>query len=139
MRVVHSIRELEALGHDRAANGLLERSPISLSIPGLEQSHRIRIEQALNRFQSHCGCEAGALVFLMAVVMGGVRISLASPDLLSLGFVLDVAGALLAAFAVGFLAKLAAMAVTRLKFTSACAQFAHELEAAPRPALMRSI
>ncbi len=139
MRVVHSIRELEALGHDRAANGLLERSPVSLSIPGLEQSHRIRIEQALNRFQSHCGCEAGALVFLVAVVIGGVRIALASPNLLSVGFVLDVAGALLAAFAIGFLAKLAAMAVTRLNFASACTRFAHELEAAPRPALMGGV
>jgi hypothetical protein len=138
MRVVYSIRELEALGRDRAANGLFERSPISLSISGLEQSHRVRIEQALNRFQSHCGCEVGAFVFLAAVVFGGVRIALASPNLLSIGFVLDVAGALLAAFAVGFLAKIAAMAVTRLRFASACFQFARELEAAPGPALMGS-
>jgi hypothetical protein len=135
--VVTSIADLRKLPRDPRVNGLLERSRLAVRVPGLLVSDQLRLEGVLNRYQSRCGCTAGAACFLGALVAGGVYVAPTNGSHLSFGFLKDAAAVLAAAFVLGFLAKLVALQVTRWQFSAACRRFERELS--NRPALHASL
>jgi len=124
MKIVRSIVELERLGRDRAANGLFLRTPVAIEIPGLARDDQIRIEQALNRYQTRCGCVEGAIVMMASLVLGIVWVGLSEPQFFSFVFLGQVIGVLVGAFVLGFAGKIAAMAATRVEFARACEKLA---------------
>jgi hypothetical protein len=127
MIVVARISDLRALGQNRSVNGLLSREPITLALPDIDDTRRVLAAEALNRFQSRCGCEAGAAVTLAALAGGLWLAARVSPQPLSFVFVFNVALALVSAFVIGLIAKLAAMAMTRLEFSRFCRLLARDL------------
>jgi hypothetical protein len=131
--VVRSIADLRKLPRDRRVNGLLARSRLAVRVPGLRVSDQLRLEAVLNRYQSRCGCTAGAACFLGALVAGGVYVMSTSGGFLSFGFLKDAAAVLAAAFVLGFLAKLVALQVTRWQFSAACRRLEGELSSPLAP------
>lgn len=127
MRVVLSIGELRDLPRDGRVNGRGAREPIAFDIPGLARHDQIRAERTLNRYQSRCGCGAGAACFLAALCGGGAYLASTGHVALSLGFLAQVIAALIAALALGLAGKLVTLEVTRLQFAGACRRYWKEL------------
>jgi len=125
--VIRSIDDLRRLPHDRRVNGFGPRSTLALRLRGLAVQDQLRLERTLNRYQSRCGCVAGAACFIAAVATGGVYLAMANDTFSFFGLLGDATTILLAAFLLGLIGKLAALGVTRLQFAAACRRFAREL------------
>ncbi len=119
MRIVRSIDELLRLSRDPAVNGIARRARVQLEIPQLTRHQQIAAQSRLNRMQSRCGCNAGAIALLATLVVGGMQVN-AGTGGLSWRFASQSAGVLVAAFCIGFVAKFATLAVTRWQFAYEC-------------------
>jgi hypothetical protein len=120
MRIVSSLDQLAALPRDRSVNGYGARTPLRLEIPAVTRHSLLRVERALNRLQSRCGCMAGAIVTLIA--LGAGAIDLVRSGALAWSWDLPIRGLLVlaGAFLLGLAAKFATLAATRWQFTRAC-------------------
>ncbi len=125
--VIQSADDLRRLARDPRVNGLFLRNALAVRVPGMTLRDQLRLERALNRYQSRCGCTAAAACFLTVLVAGGMYAATANGGLLSFGFLRDAAAVLVAAFALGFVAKLVALQVTRWQFAAACRRRESEL------------
>jgi hypothetical protein len=121
LRVIRSIDELLLLPSDRRVNGMGPREPIQLEIPGLARHAQIRAQQRLNRLQSRCGCVAGAVAMLASVALGALRVYTRHAGPPSWNLLWESLAVLVAAFTIGFVAKMSVLAVTRWQFAYECA------------------
>ena len=129
MRVIRTAGELSTLARDRRVNGLGVREPIAFDIPALSRHRQLRAERLLNRYQRRCGCSAGAVFFIAALVVGAIHLTGAAEGLSPL-LALHALALVGVAFAVGFAAKIAVLALTRMQFSFTCRRLARELSAA---------
>jgi hypothetical protein len=120
LKIVTSVDELLRLPRDRRINGMGPRQPIQLQIPSLSQHSQIRAQALLSRFQSRCGCAAGALVMLVSLVVGIMQVYDRNGVALSWPVLWESAVVLLAAFVIGFVAKMLTLAFTRWQFAREC-------------------
>ena len=125
--VIRSADDLRRLARDPRVNGHFWRGQLAVRVPGLSLHDQLRMERALNRYQTRCGCTTAAICFLTILVAGSVHAASVNGALFSLGFLKGAATAFMAAFVCGFLAKLMALQVTRRQFAAACRRCEREL------------
>jgi hypothetical protein len=126
-RIIRSIHDLKGLPSERRVNGLGMRDSIAFNIPDVARCDQIRLERALNRYQSRCGCGAGAVCFLAALGAGGMYIARATTAVFAIELVAHAVALLLAAFLIGLIGKIVALEITRFQFTGACRRIWKEL------------
>ena len=124
---MNSFDELLRLPRDPRVNGFGARLPIRLEIPNLPRHGQIRAQRPLNRLQSRCGCVAGTVALLASLAAGAVLVYGRNADGLSWRLVLEAAAALIAAFVIGFAAKMLTLAATRWQFARECRVQHHAL------------
>lgn len=132
MRVIRSIEELLRLPGDRHVNGLGPREPIQLEIPGLARHPQVRAQQRLNRLQSRCGCATGAVAMLLSLVAGAMQVYGRHAATLSWILLWESLAVLVAAFAIGFAAKVGVLVLTRWQFAYECRVQFRALQGATR-------
>jgi len=124
MRVVNSLEELLQLPRDRRVNGFGARELLQLEIPVLARAALLRAQGALNNLQERCGCLAGALAMFVVLVAGVIEVIRRNPSLLAWRALYELGLVLIAAFLLGFAAKMTALAITRWQFAHRC-RFQH--------------
>ena len=127
MRIVSSLEELLHLPRDRYVNGFGARMAVQLEIPGISRHALIHPQQRLNRLQLRCGCLAGAMALLATLAAGATYVYTQNASLISWHVLSQTGAVLLAAFVIGFVAKMAALTVTRWQFAHACRAQHHAL------------
>jgi len=120
MRVVRSLEELLTLPKDRHVNGYRGRVPLMLDIPELSRPMLMRAQDALNSLQERGGSLAGAGVMFLAMLAGVSKVLHENASLLSWLALGELILVLAISFALGFAAKWAALAITRLQFAYRC-------------------
>jgi hypothetical protein len=120
MRVVRSLEELRSLPHDRHVNGFRGRAPLMLDIPELSRPMLMRAQDALNGLQERGGSVAGAAVMLLVVLAGARRVLGGDAPWLSWHVIAELALVVVVSAALGYAAKWAALAITRLQFAYRC-------------------
>jgi uncharacterized integral membrane protein len=120
MRVVNSLDELLRLPRDRRVNGFGAREPLQLEIPTLARAALIRAQGALNDLQERCGCLAGAAAMFVVLVFGVIEVFQRNVSLLAWRAISELGIVLVAAFVLGFVGKMAALAITRWQFAHRC-------------------
>ena len=106
-----SIKDAEELLSDAYRTLMPAPRTIEVLLPGVEANDRCRVERRLNLWANACGCQAGSLFALAAIVWQAAGDwSLAS---LSPGSVLNAVGWI---FGAALLGKLAGFAAARLLF-----------------------
>jgi hypothetical protein len=126
VRLVRDIEELYALAAHPRVNGLWSREPLRLAIAGVSQSRLIRAQARFDRLQKRCGCAATGAVTLMALIGAGVHQAGAFEGL-SARFIGACALFFLGSLALGFMAKIAVLAFTRVQFAYECRALGHAL------------
>lgn len=120
MRIVNSLDELLRLPRDPRVNGLGARTRVQLEIPGLTRHALLHAQGSLNTLQARCGCFAGGLVTLGALIYGCSYVVRHQATLFSFGALRGLGITLLAAFFAGFIAKFLTLAITRWQFAWRC-------------------
>jgi len=120
MRVVRSLDELLTLPKDRHVNGYRGRVPLMLDIPELSRPMLMRAQDALNSLQERGGSLAGAAAMFVAMLVGVSKVLHENASLLSWLAVGELILVLAVSFALGFVAKWAALAITRWQFAYRC-------------------
>ncbi len=120
MRIVSSLDELLLLPGDRRVNGMGPRLALQLEIGHLPRRELLRAQQRLNRLQQRCGCVAGAAGMFVALLVGGYFIVERNAGAFSWRWLTEPLLLVLAAFTLGFIAKMLALAITRWQFAREC-------------------
>ena len=120
MRIVRSLDDLLRLPRDRCVNGFGARMAVQLEILEVSRHSLINAQRLLNRLQSRCGCVAGAIAMLATLAVGASYVYAQNAETLSWRMLPQAGAVLLAAFVVGFAAKMATLATTRWQFARAC-------------------
>jgi hypothetical protein len=120
MRIVNSLDELLRLPADARVNGYRVREPLRLEIPALARVALASAQDALNRLQERCGCIAGAGAMFATLLVGVAKVFQRNPSLLTWRAFSEFFAVLVVSFALGSVAKLAALAVTRWQFAYRC-------------------
>jgi hypothetical protein len=129
MAVLRSIDDLELLPRDTRVNGLVRRERIAFDISQFGRREQLRWEESLNRYQSRCGCVAGAVCLLVTLVAAGSYIATNTATLFSPEFLGNVVLVLLLSIAAGVAGKFAALEITRFQFARACLRVRREIVA----------
>ena len=127
MRTVHSLAELLLLPRDPRVNGFRTRAGVRLEIPDVERSAQMRAQDALNELQEGSGAMAGAVCMLATLIYGVVQVIQREESLFGLRAAGELVIVLGVAFTLGFVARLAACAFTRLQFARRCRALHHAL------------
>jgi hypothetical protein len=101
-------------------NGFGARMAVQLEIPEISRHSLINAQRPLNRLQSRCGCVAGAIAMLATLAVGTSSVYAQNAETLSWRVLPQAGAVLLAAFVIGFAAKMATLAATRWQFARAC-------------------
>ena len=120
MRVINSLDELLRLPRDPRVNGFGLRAPVRLEIPALPRHAQIRAQESLNALRTRCGCVAGSLVTIAALIAGGVLVWRGHEAGFWLPTLRNAIQLLVAAFVAGLAAKFAALLITRWQFAFRC-------------------
>jgi hypothetical protein len=120
MRVVRSLDELLTLPRDRHVNGYRGRVQLMLEIPELSRPMLMRAQDALNSLQERGGSLAGAAVMFIVLLAGVAKVLHENASLLGWRPIAELAATVALSFALGFAAKWAALAFTRLQFAYRC-------------------
>lgn len=134
MRVVNTIDELLKLPADRCVNGFRARTPVKLEIPDLSTHVQTGAQEALNGLQARGGSLAGAVFMFLTLLYGVTQVFRRTDSLLSWQAWLGLAAVLVISFGVGFVAKYAALLVTRWQFKRLCRAYYRLLSAMPHSA-----
>ncbi len=124
---VISIRDLEALPQDRYVNGWSTRDRVVLDLPDSPRHKQIRWEAKLNRYQTRCGCVAGAACLFVALLGGGAYLVSISNSILSTRFFWHACLLVVVSGGVALAAKLVSLAVTRVQFSLMCKRIVREM------------
>lgn len=127
MRTVHTLSELLLLPRDPRVNGFRTRAGVRLEIPDVERAAQVRAQDALNELQESSGAMAGAICMLATLIYGVVQVIQRQESLLGLRAAGELLVVLGVAFTLGFLARLASCAFTRLQFARRCRVVHHVL------------
>jgi hypothetical protein len=120
MRVVNSLDDLLQLPRDSRVNGFRARELLQLEIPALTRHALIGAQDALNSLQERGGAMAAAAVMLLAMTFGVISVFQRNPSMFSwraIGELIVVVGI---SFCIGTVARLGALAFTRLQFAYRC-------------------
>jgi hypothetical protein len=134
MRVVNSLDELLELPADRCVNGFRARTPVKLEIPDLSTQVQTGAQEALNGLQVRGGSLAGAVFMFLTLLYGVTQIFHRTDSLMSWEALVGLAAVLVVSFGVGFVAKYAALLVTRWRFARLCRAYYRLLSAMPHTA-----
>jgi hypothetical protein len=126
VRLVRDIEELYALAAHPRVNGLWSRAPQRLANPRVSQSPLIRAQARFDRLQKRCGCAAAGVVTLVALIGAGVHQARAFEGL-SARFAGACVLLFLGSLTLGFMAKIAVLAFTRVQFAYECRALARVL------------
>jgi uncharacterized integral membrane protein len=127
MRIVHSLDELLQLPGEPGVNGYRAREALRLEIPRLSSDVSTRAQDSLNRLQERCGSLVASSAMFLTLVVGVFKVFDRNSTFLSWAAVFEFAVVLLVSFAMGGLAKMAALAVTRWQFTRRCREHYEKL------------
>ncbi len=130
-KVVSTLEELLRLPADRRVNGLRARTPVRLEIPELSTQVQTGAQEALNGLQARGGSLAGAVFMFLTLLYGVIQVFHRTTSLMSWQAVVALAAVLVVAFGVGFVAKYAALLVTRWQFARLCRAYFRLLSAMP--------
>lgn len=120
MRVVNTLDELLQLPRDARVNGFRARELLQLEIPPLTRHALASAQDALNSLQERGGSFAGAATMFFAMVLGVIKVIYRNPSLLTWQAIAELAAVLALSFAMGVVARLAALAFTRWQFARRC-------------------
>jgi hypothetical protein len=120
MRVVRSLDELRILPQDRQVNGFRGRAPLMLDIPEVSRPMLMRAQDALNGLQERGGSFAGAAVMLLVMFAGVARVLRENALFSSWLAAAELVLVLVVSCVLGYAAKWAALAITRLQFAYRC-------------------
>ncbi len=127
MRVVNTLDELLQLPRDARVNGFRARELLQLEIPALTRHALAGAQDALNRLQERGGSLAGAATMLVAMIFGVLKVFYRNPSIFSWHACAELVAVLALSFALGSLAKLAALAFKRWQFARGCRAQYHML------------
>jgi hypothetical protein len=114
------LEELLTLPHDRHVNGYRGRVPLMLDIPELSRPMLMHAQDALNSLQERGGSLAGAVARFIVMLAGVSKVLNENASLLGWRPIAELVVVIAASFALGFVAKWTALAVTRLQFAYRC-------------------
>lgn len=127
MHTVHSLAELLLLPRDSRVNGFRTRAAVRLEIPDVERAAQMRAQDSLNELQEASGAMAGAVCMLVTLTYGVVRVIQRQESLFGMRALRELLVVLGVSFALGFVARFTACAVTRLQFARRCRVLHHAL------------
>ncbi len=134
MRVVSTLDQLLELPADKVVNGFRVRTPVKLEIPDLCARVQTGAQEALNGLQARGGSLAGAVFMFLTLLYGVTQVFHRTTTLMSWEALFGLAAVLVVSFGVGFVAKYAALLVTRWQFARLCRAYYHVLRSIPNTA-----
>ncbi|MEO8064256.1 MAG: hypothetical protein ABI821_16090 [Pseudomonadota bacterium] len=120
MRVIRTLDELLTLPQDRHVNGFRGRASLLLDIPEVSRPMLMRAQDSLNSLQERGGSLAGAAIMFLALLAGVSKVLHENESLLSWLAMGELILVLAVSFALGYAARWAALAITRLQFAYRC-------------------